>query len=357
MPTVYHVTLKSKMGRNLLKKLRQALDKIYKHHSIIAKGDLTALKIHFGEWGNLAFVRPQFVREIVDFIRDRGGKPFLVDCNTLYGGTRSCAPDHIMTAIRNGFGPEVTGAPVVIADGLRGESRVKVEVKGRMVKEASIGSEIRHADAMVVVSHFKGHELTGFGGALKNLGMGCAAREGKLFQHSTVAPRVDVDKCVGCGHCVSVCPADAIVIKDKKARKDDAKCIGCADCIVACPEEAVDIEWNEAASSVMTKMAEYAWAAVKGKQGKVLYVNFIMQVSPVCDCYGFNDAPIAPDLGITLSNDPVALDRASVDLVLQSMGGEDPFRKVHPKIDWKIQLGHAESMGLGTQSYTLKTID
>jgi uncharacterized Fe-S center protein len=187
--------------------------------------------------------------------------------------------------------------------------------------------------------------------------MGCAAREGKLFQHSTVSPRVDLEKCAGCGHCAGVCPADAIVIVDRKARKDDKKCIGCADCIVACPEGAVDIEWNEAASSVMTKMAEYAWAAVQGKQDKVLYVNFIMQVSPVCDCYGFNDRPIAPDLGITLSADPVAVDRASVDLILKSMGGEDPFRKVHPKIDWNILLAHAESMGLGTQSYTLKTID
>lgn len=357
MSTVYFVTLKSKMGRNLLKKMRLTLDKIYKHHRVISKEDLVAVKIHFGEWGNLSFVRPQFVREIVEFIKDKDGKPFLTDTNTLYVGTRSCAPEHIMTAFRNGFVPLVTGAPVIIADGLRGDSKVRVGIDGMHTKEAVLGADIAHADAMFVVSHFKGHELTGFGGALKNLGMGCAAREGKLFQHSSVSPRVDRKKCSGCGKCTDICPADAIVIKNKKAVKDDEKCIGCADCIVVCPEGAMKVEWNEAAESVMTKMADYASGAVKDKQDKVLYLNFIMQVSPYCDCYGHNDTPVAADLGITVSNDPVAIDQASMDLLIRSLDGEDPFRKVHPKIDWTIQLDHAEKLGIGSRKYTLKTID
>ena len=357
MPTVYFVTLRSKMGRNLLKKIRDALGRLYKHHSIIARGDLVAVKLHFGEWGNLSFVRPQFVGEVVEFVKQKGGKPFLTDTNTLYVGTRSCAPDHIATALRNGFGPMETGAPVIIADGLMGHTKTRVRVGGETVEEAVLAGEIVGADAMVVISHFKGHELTGFGGAIKNLGMGCAAREGKLFEHSGVSPAVKTDACTGCGRCVSACPADAIVLVEGKARKDDKKCIGCADCIVACQDGAMDIRWTETAPTVMKKVAEYASAVVSGKRGKILYLSFIMQVSPLCDCYGFNDTPIAPDLGVCLSSDPVAIDQACMDLVMKSLDGKDPFRAVHKQIDWEIGLGHAEKMGVGSRAYTLKTID
>jgi uncharacterized Fe-S center protein len=357
MATVYHVTLASKMGRNLLKKMRQTIEKVHQRHPIVVKGDLVAVKLHFGEWGNLSFVRPQFVREVVDFVRSREGRPFLSDCNTLYAGTRSCAPDHIQTAVKNGFGPEVTGAPIVIADGLRGENKVKVPVAGKLTREAVVGADMVHADAMIVVSHLKGHELTGFGGALKNLGMGCAAREGKLFLHSTVSPRIRAEKCKGCGRCVEICPAGAIVLAEGRSVKDDRLCVGCAECIVVCPEGAVEVDWNEAADSTMKKIAEYATAVAAGKRGKILYLNFIMQVSPFCDCYGFNDAPIAPDLGITVSDDPVAVDQASMDLILRNAGGRDPFKGVHPHIDWSVTLEHAEAMGLGSRTYTLKTVD
>ncbi|RMG60729.1 MAG: DUF362 domain-containing protein [Deltaproteobacteria bacterium] len=356
MSTVYYVTLDAKPERNLLRKFEVSLE-IACEGEIVSRKDLVAVKLHFGERGNLAFVRHQFVRTVVDIIKKKGGKPFLTDTNTLYVGSRSCAPDHILTALYNGFGVEQTGAPVVIADGLRGESKVRIPIEGETTKEAVIGSEIYAADAMITITHFKGHELSGFGGTIKNLGMGCAAREGKLFQHSTVSPFVDPEGCIACGKCVAVCPGGAIAIVDGKAHISSEACIGCADCIVICPEGTIKVNWNEASESVMKKMAEYALGAVKGKEGKVLFINFITQVSPYCDCYGFNDVPIAPDVGICLSTDPVAVDQASVDLVLEKMGGEDPFRKTHPHIDWEIQLAHAEKIGLGSRSYELKKIE
>ncbi len=244
-----------------------------------------------------------------------------------------------------------------MGDGLRGESKVKVRVDGEYVTEAVIGEELYNADAMFVVSHFKGHELTGFGGAIKNLGMGCAAREGKLFQHSTVSPRVDPSGCVACGRCVAVCPAGAISIISEEARIQPELCIGCADCIVICPEHTIEVNWNEATEGVMRKMAEYARGAVEGKARKTMCVNFITQVSPLCDCYGFNDEPIAPDVGICLSTDPVAVDQASVDLVIQRLDGDDPFKKAHPHVQWEIQLDQAEKIGLGKREYDLVQID
>lgn len=356
MSKVSFITLKSDSERNLLQKLEKTLE-AHCSEELVRTGDIVAVKTHFGEKGNLSFVRHQYVRQIIDVIKKWGGKAFLTDTNTLYVGTRSCAPDHIMTAFYNGFGPLTMGAPIILGDGLRGESKVRVEVSGEYVTTAIIGEEIFSADAMFTVTHFKGHELTGFGGAIKNLGMGCAAREGKLFQHSTVSPTVDQSGCVACGRCVAVCPAGAISFVQDLASIDSSLCIGCADCIVICPEKTIQVNWNEATGSVMRKMAEYARGAVWGKEAKCIFINFITQVSPLCDCYGFNGIPIAPDRGICISTDPVAVDQASIDLIVESLGGDDPFRKVHPHIDWQIQLDQAEKIGLGSRKYVLETID
>jgi uncharacterized Fe-S center protein len=356
MSTVRFITLRSTPEMNLLQKLEKAIETECMDNWL-DKGEIVAVKTHFGEKGNLSFVRHQFVRQIIDVIKKMGGKPFLTDTNTLYVGTRSSAPDHIMTAFYNGFGPVTTGAPIIMGDGLRGESKVRVHVGGEYVKDAIIGEEIFNADAMFTITHFKGHELTGFGGAIKNLGMGCAAREGKLFQHSTVSPEVDPAGCVACGRCVAICPGGAISINQAAASIDAALCIGCADCIVICPEKTIHVNWNEATESVMNKMAEYARGAVKGKEDKTLYINFITQVSPLCDCYGFNDIPIAPDIGICISKDPVAVDQASADLIIENMGGLDPFKKTHPHIDWEIQLERGEKIGLGSRRYELVKFD
>jgi len=263
----------------------------------------------------------------------------------------------LITAIKNGFGFIETGAPIIIADGIKGHSSKRIKIDGDVVNEAVLAAEIVEADSMVVLSHFKGHELTGFGGALKNLGMGCAAREGKLFMHSTVSPKIKENLCTGCGRCISICPADAIYLKNNKAVKEEEKCIGCADCIIACLEGAISISWNETAPSVMKKVAEYAMAVSSTKKKGILFLNFLMQISPLCDCYGFNDTPVAPDIGVCLSFDPVAIDQASIDLVIKSLGGKDPFKRHHNRPAWEVTLEHAEKMGLGSRSYDLKIIE
>ena len=352
--TVWFTDLSARPGYGLLDKTA-ALLRTAGIRDRIRPGNLTAVKLHFGERGNASFVRPIFLRKVVEEVAAAGGKPFLTDTNTLYVGGRSNAVDHLATAIRNGFAWAVVDAPVVIADGLRGESAVHVPVEGGIFREVSIGAEIAHADAMVVVTHFKGHEITGFGGALKNLGMGCASRAGKLAQHSTVAPTVDPGGCTACGTCVAHCPSGAIALVDGKAFISPGACIGCADCIVVCPEETVKVNWDEASPVVQRKMVDHALGAVAGKKASTLFLTFVTQISPFCDCYGCNDRPVAPDVGILSSADPVALDQACADLVIRA-AGKDPFRETHPSVDWSVQLASGEELGLGTRSYRLETL-
>ena len=352
--TVWFADLSAPPGRSLIDKTGELL-RAAGLSGRIGPGDLTAVKLHFGEKGNVSFVRPVFVRKVVEEIAAAGGKPFLTDTNTLYVGGRSNSVDHLRTAIAHGFAFAVVGAPLVIADGIRGESSVSVPVEGKIFPEVAIGAEIVNADAIVAVTHFKGHELSGFGGTIKNLGMGCAARSGKLAQHSTVSPVVDPANCTGCGTCIAHCPSGAIGILSQTALIDPRTCIGCADCIVVCPEQTVKVDWNEAAPMVQKKMVEHAAGALRGKKESSLFLSFVMQISPYCDCYGNNDRPIAPDVGILASADPVALDQACADLVIRA-AGRDPFRETHPEIDWTIQLSYAEELGLGTREYLLETL-
>ncbi len=256
-----------------------------------------------------------------------------------------------------------------MCDGLRGHSARRVIHGGELLKNVDIGLEILEADALIAVSHFKCHELTGFGGAIKNLGMGCSSREGKLEQHSTVAPKVAEEYCTTCAACLKACVHGAIRFVEGKARIDADKCVGCGRCITTCEETAIKIQWNEEAPLVMKKMAEYAKGALYGKSGKRLFINFITQVSPACDCYGHSDAPIVADIGILASTDPVALDQACADLVNQAQGlsgtalqsghqpGGDKFRGVHPEIDWEVTLEHGEKIGLGSRDYRLIALE
>ncbi len=364
MAKVFFSDMRTGQQENLFDKIARLLALAGLSQSVAA-GDLTAVKIHFGEKGNHTYLRPVFARRVVEEIKKLGALPFLTDSTTLYPGQRKEAVSALTCAIENGFAYACVGAPLVISDGLRGVTETEVAVDGEVLKKTYIGSEIIEADAIVAMTHFKCHELTGFGGALKNIGMGCASRKGKLVQHSAVAPVVDEHSCTGCGTCPRSCAHDAITFKNKKAYIDPAKCAGCSRCITVCPVKAINVQWGAAADTVMRKMAEYAKGALTGKEGKAIYINFITQVSPACDCYAHSDAPIVNDIGICSSTDPVALDQACADLVNGARGNEnsalqsghepggDKFRGCSPDIPWEVQLEHAEKIGLGSRAYEL----
>ncbi len=367
---VFFSDLRVTSEKTLLDKIDILLDRVEIRRKIREK-DLVAIKLHFGEKGNTAYIRPIFIRRIVERVKKLKGKPFLTDTNTLYTGSRSEAISHLTTAYHNGFSYEVVDAPIIIADGIRGNSQVKVKIDKPIFKTVSIAHEIYMADVLLSVAHFKGHELSGFGGTLKNLGMGCASREGKLSQHSNISPQVKSKICKGCEICVDWCPSGAISMISNQSRSkgtaliDTKRCIGCGECIISCPSGAIQIQWNETIPIFQKKIVEYAYGTIQRKKGKTIYLNFLTQISPACDCYGFSDTPIVKDIGILSSEDPVAIDQASVDLVNNEEGdkssklsanwgkGEDKFRGLYPEVDWSIQLSYAEEIGLGTRQYEL----
>ena len=364
---VYFINLRATMKENLFKKLGNLLEAA-DLSGVVNKRDLVALKLHFGEKGNTAFIRPVFLQKIVKSIRDAGGIPFLTDANTLYAGTRSDAPSHLATAIQNGLAYPVVNAPLIIADGLRGKSEISVTINQKRFKKVYIASEIVHADSLISVAHFKGHELSGFGGTIKNLGMGCASRKGKMAQHSSVCPKVKKKKCVGCGDCIDHCSRKALKLVEQKAEINSKKCIGCGECILVCPNNAIQIQWNQSIPEFLENMVEYTKGVLQGKKEKALFLNFITDVSPACDCLPLNDAPIVRDIGVVASKDPIAIDQASVDLVNQEQAlpgsclikntqpGEDKFSGMFPKVDWTIQLDFGQRLGLGSRSYELVKI-
>ncbi len=359
---VYFTSLRVTDGRSLLDKLRRLVKKAG-IESIDFKKKFTAIKLHFGEPGNLSFVRPNYAKVLVDLVRDSGGMPFLTDCNTLYVGRRKNALDHIDAAYENGFSPFSTGCHVIIGDGLKGTDEALVKIPGEYVKEAKIGRAVMDADVFLSLTHFKGHEGTGFGGAIKNIGMGCGSRAGKMEMHVSGKPEVDEELCVHCGKCRKECAHEAITFPHKKAHINWDKCVGCGRCIGACPEDAIQPTGDQSNDILNRKIAEYSLAVLKGRPH--FHVSLVMDISPVCDCHDYNDAPILPDVGMFASFDPVALDQACVDacLKLSPLPGSklsevphisnDPFRNSHPDTNWVTQLTHGEKLGLGLRAYEL----
>ncbi|MBD3348491.1 MAG: DUF362 domain-containing protein [Candidatus Eisenbacteria bacterium] len=334
---------------------------------VVREGDIAAIKMHFGESKETGHVRPHLVRRVVSWLARRGARPFVTDTNTLYRGSRSDSVMHLRTAAEHGFTQQALDAPVMIADGMRGTSEVRLRAPGDIVGEAPFGAELVKADSIISVAHFKGHELSGFGGAIKNLGMGGASRAGKLDQHSTTKPYVR-EGCVGCGTCARWCPVEAIAVAEE-ASIDETVCIGCGECIAVCPQKSIGIRWDESTDIFQRKMVEYLGAIATLKTGRVAYVNFITDVHPVCDCYGKAKTAITPDVGVLASLDPVAIDQASYDLVNAGpvaagsdlspgyRAGEDKFRDLHQDVDATVQLRYAERLGLGTRDYVLLEVN
>ena len=364
MPSkVYFADLRARSGRNILDKLRTLYDAAGLG-GCVGEGDLVAVKLHAGEMGNLAVLRPPLVRTVVERVKETGGKPFLTDANTLYVGSRSNAVDHIQAAAASGYTVETVGAPFLVADGLLGKDAVSVKTPGEL-GEVKIAAALVQADALIVLTHFKCHDEAGFGGVLKNLGMGGASRAGKLVQHAQAKPEADAEICTGCRRCARYCPSGAISYDTEgKIRIDSGACIGCGECIITCNFGAISINWG-ASDKLQRRMVEHAAGLTLAKPGKCGYISFVIDVSPNCDCWTHNDAPIVPDIGMLASLDPVALDQACADLVkaapsllgsekAEEMGaGKDKFRVLYPNADWTIQLKYAEELGVGTREYEM----
>lgn len=370
---VYFTDFRARPGMNLPKKLEKLI-RAAGIGQIDMENKFVAIKIHFGEEGNLAYLRPNYAKVVADVVKSLGGKPFLTDCNTLYVGSRKNALEHIDTAYLNGFSPFSTGCHVIIADGLKGTDDVEVPVEGgELCKTALIGRAVMDADIIISLNHFKGHEATGFGGAIKNIGMGCGSRAGKMAQHNTGKPTVKEEKCRKCHACAKICAHSAIGFTGEggKAYIDHDRCVGCGRCIGVCNFDAIYNSNSSANKDLNMKMAEYTKAVVDGRPS--FHISLVMDVSPYCDCHAENDAPIIPDVGMFASFDPVALDQACADAanaatpVKNSLLGEqmdapdfvdsgDVFTNTSPSTDWNWQLIHAEKLGLGSRQYELVTL-
>ena len=338
-------------------------------------GKFVAIKMHFGELGNLSFLRPNYARAVADLVKSLGGKPFLTDCNTMYPGSRKNALEHMECAWQNGFTPLTVGCPIIIADGLKGTDDIDVPVEGgEYVKAAKIGRAVMDADVFISLTHFKGHETAGFGGTIKNIGMGCGSRAGKMEQHCEGKPSVNPAECVGCGACSRICAHGAPAITDHKAKIDHDKCVGCGRCLAVCPKDAIAADYADSVTMLNYKMAEYSLAVCQNRP--CFHVSLICDVSPNCDCHPENDIPIIPNVGMLASFDPVALDQACADLcnqmtpVKESILGQnleheqehhdhedhDHFHMTHPDTEWRSCIAHAVKIGLGSNEYELHQI-
>lgn len=362
MSNVYFTDFNASMRDNLLDKFKrlilksQLLDKIQTRNMV-------AIKIHFGEQGNLATIRPNYVHLVAELLKEKEAMPFLTDANTIYTGHRFNAIDHIKTAFLNGYTYTTTGVPIIIADGLKGHDFEEIEVNQKNCKYVKIGTAIAQADFLIVMTHFKGHEQTGFGGAIKNTGMGCGSRAGKLEMHCTSKPFINTENCVGCGFCAKICKYKAISIKDKKAVINYEECKGCGQCTVECKFKGIGFNWDESIQILLEKISEYTYGTLKDKNA--IFINFLNNISPNCDCWRHNEIPITSDIGILVSDNPVAIDQASCDLINQApanpssphyeelKNSKDKFKTLSPHADWDYQLTYSEKIGLGQRKYDL----
>lgn len=370
---VYYTDFRAKLGEGLPSKLKRLI-KAAGIGEIDMDNKFTAIKMHFGELGNISFLRPNYAKAVADVVKELGGKPFLTDCNTLYPGSRKNALEHLYCAWENGFTPMTVGCPILIGDGLKGTDDIEVPVEGgEYIRKALIGRAVMDADVFISLSHFKGHEMTGFGGTIKNIGMGCGSRAGKKEQHRNGKPSIDPELCRGCRLCVRQCANDGLVFDEvtKKMSINMENCVGCGRCIGACNFDAIDFVDNAATKVLNCRMAEYTKAVVDGRPH--FHISLIVDVSPNCDCHAENDAPILPNIGMFASFDPLALDQACVDACLKAeplpnsqltdnmkqadfCDHHDHFENTTVNSEYKTCLAHAEKIGLGSREYEIIAI-
>jgi len=329
MADVYFLDLREKSEDNYLKRFSRLLDESGLLDRIDRNRPI-AIKIHPGEAGNLYYVKPHYVRIVYERL---GNRAFLTDTTTLYPGERMIAPTYQRLVKAHGFG----FAPFLVADGLRGEA-------SKQIDGCEIAAVIDAVPQMVVISHIKGHMVTGFGGAIKNLGMGCSAKAGKLWMHSRSKPKLREERCQRCYICVEYCPNQAISRTDPPVI-DYQRCTGCCGCLSVCPYRAIGIEWNAEARYTTEGIVRYARAAVKGKT--CIYINFVIDITRHCDCFHTIEPPIGPDVGILIATDPVAIDKASYDLI------EKIIRKAQPQTEPHYQIEKGVEIGLGTDQVQL----
>lgn len=338
---------------NVQESLNQ-LNRLIKESNVLSgfrAGWNVAVKTHFGEEGNTGFVKPPYVRAICDALRAKGASGFVSDTNTLYRGRRLNSEDHVKLAAEHGFTKKSIAMEIVVPDCSKKENVAEVPLNLKHVSSAKVARIFTDADGFVAVTHFKGHILSGFGGSIKNIGMGCATREGKLAQHCDTAPAAYPDKCEGCGECVEICPVGAITLVDGKSSLERGKCTGCASCVAVCPTTALFVDMS-AGEEMQKKMAEYAFAVLRDKKDECAFFNFAVSINKECDCWGMENPRIAADVGVLASCDPVSVDKASFDLV-KAACGKDIFHEVHPDYDGLSQLKHAQAIGLGSLDYEL----
>lgn len=322
------------------------------------KSDFTAVKVHVGEDENNTYVPAPCLKGLVDELRTLGVKPFVTDTSTLYTGRRHNAIDHTALATERGFGVEGLGVPFIAPDGLFGTAETAVRIGCELNEEVSIASDIVRCQSILSVAHFTGHCATCAGATIKTLGMGCASRKGKMRQHASLKPHVAGETCTRCGECHRHCPADAITLDTIQAHIDQDKCIGCAECVAVCRFGAVQYDWAQENEVLQKHVAEHALGAVRGKEGRAVFLNFVLSITKDCDCFGMADmATIVGDIGIMASADPVAVDKAAVDAV-EARGGRTLAELIgNERLDWNHQIEHAVKIGLGRADYELIEVD
>ena len=325
--------------------------------NFIKKDSYTGIKIHFGEEGNTGHIKAQWLKDLVARVQGITKNIFFTDTNVLYKQSkRTNSVDHFKLAHEHGFGFEDTGVPVIIADGLLGRNFVDIVINKKRFLKVKIASDIADCNNLLALTHITGHIMTGFAGAIKNLGMGCASRRGKFEQHCGIVPDFNIEHCVGCGECVVNCPAGALSLKNGKAALDEKKCIGCGECVVVCKTDALTAKWSETLANLQEKMVEYAYGAVEAVGRRLGYINFLTNITRDCDCLAKDEPGITQDIGILASGDLVSIDKASADL-LSNFGKQDILRVEHPEIDWTVQLKYASAIGLGSLDYKLIEIE